>query len=109
MGFFSGPSSHVTLGIANGVAVVIRKIQLLDQLDTDMRKQAVESMKADGEPTTIEELVTMAALVVTQQKMGWLKKNQYLGASQSNLIAMGMSHADAAYFKGMIEIKANVM
>jgi hypothetical protein len=106
MEFLSGPSKHVTMQMAQGVASVAMQIKMLGSLDPGMRTKAMDSMQKEGAPTTMQELVRAAASVVSEQKMGWLKRNQYLGAIQGYLVVMGMSYADAAYLKGMIEISA---
>lgn len=54
----------------------------------------------------MEELVTMASAAITEQNMGWYKKNQFLGMIQGSLLTMGMSNGDAAYLKGLIELRA---
>jgi hypothetical protein len=105
MEFLSGPSKHVTMQMAQGVASVAMQIKMLGSLDPGMRTKAMDSMQKEGAPTTMQELVRAAASVVSEQKMGWLKRN-YLGAIQGYLVVMGMSYADAAYLKGMIEISA---
>ncbi len=105
MAFFSGPSKDVMFGMAQGIASYAMQIRGLDHLDAGSREQILQSMRAAGAPTTIEELVTGAASVVAEQNMGWLKKNQFLGAIHGYLTRMGMSNSDAWYLKGLIEIR----
>jgi hypothetical protein len=50
----------------------------------------------------MNELVKSAASVVTEQKMGWLRKNQYLGAIEGWLVSMGMKPYEAASLKNII-------
>ena len=61
-------------------------------------------MKAEGAPTSMNELITMSASVIREQNMGWCKKNQFLGMIFGSLVSVGMSAPDANYIKGQIEL-----
>jgi hypothetical protein len=104
MGFFSGPSKYVTLRMAQGVASFALQLEHLRGLDAGTQKTILEGMKAEGAPTSIEELTSAAASVIVQHQMGSWKKAQFLGMIRANLISGGMSTADAAYLTGLIEL-----
>jgi len=106
MGLLGGPSKGVLLQMSQGIASIAMQLQMITELDEDTKNQALEGMKAEGSPTNMNELVTMAASVINEQGMGWYKKNQYLGMIFGSLVSLGMSPADANYIKGQIEIIA---
>jgi hypothetical protein len=60
-------------------------------------------MKSEGGPTNMSELIIMAASVIREQKMGWYKKNLFLGMLFGNLVSIGMSAPDAKCIKSKIE------
>jgi hypothetical protein len=107
MGFFSGPSKAVVHKMALGIASVAMQIRILQQveMDTADKQKILAGMKAEGTPTTMHDLIDAAACVVKEQNMGWLRRNQFLGAIQGHLMVMGMSFADASHLKGLIELK----
>jgi len=107
MGFFGGPSKSVLLQMAQGVASIAMQLQFLNELDEDAKQQAITNMTAEGSPSNLNELVSMAAHVVKEHNMGWYKKNQYLGMIYGSLVSMGMPNSDANYMKGQIELLAN--
>lgn len=107
MAFFGGPSKGVLLQMAQGVASITMQLQLLEELDKEAKDEVLSTMQAEGSPTSIQELIHMAAQVVPEYNMGWYKKNQYFGMIYGSLISMGMSHADANYIKGQIELLAH--
>lgn len=107
MGFFSGPSQDVLLRMAQGIASTVMEIQILNALDGTAKSEIVQKLKAEGNPTSLEQVINMAAAVITEQNMGWYKKNQFLGMIRGSLLIMGMSNADAAYYKGLIELRAH--
>ncbi|MGY4476971.1 hypothetical protein [Bradyrhizobium sp. USDA 3364] len=104
MGFFSGPSKYVTVRMGQGVASIILQLRMLDQLDQAARNEILNRMKAEGAPTSMDELISSAGSVIREHEMGSWKKAQFLGAIRSTLIGAGMSGADAAYLTGMIEL-----
>lgn len=106
MSFFSGPSKDVLLRMAQGIAATVVELKLLNTLDESAKSATVQKLKQQGGPTSLEQAVNMAASVITEQNMGWYKKNQFLGMIQGSLLAMGLSNADAAYYKGIIELRA---
>lgn len=109
MGFFSGPSKDVVHDMARGVANVAIQIQLLHSLNGSAREEFAQNMKAEGMPTTREKLIAEVASVVAEQKMGWLKKNQFLGAIHGCLVIMGMPKSNAADLKRLIEIRIGLL
>jgi len=104
MGFFSGPSKYVTLRMAQGVASFALQLKILRDLDTETQKTILDGMKSEGVPTSFDELISSAASVIVQHKMGWWKKAQFLGMIRDSMISNGISQADAAYLTGMIEL-----
>jgi hypothetical protein len=104
---FSGPSKDVVLQMARGVASVTIQIKMLDALDPAQRRAAETQMRRDGAPTSIPELSRMAASVVRQHNLGFIRKNQYLGAIEAYLVQMGMTHSDARFIKGQVELLAS--
>jgi hypothetical protein len=80
MGFFSGPPKDVVFRMAQGVAAFAMEIRLLEKMDEADSRPIIQKMKAQGEPVTFQELVVGAASVATAQRMGWLRKKQYLSA-----------------------------
>ncbi|MEK6679267.1 MAG: hypothetical protein AABY39_07610 [Nitrospirota bacterium] len=109
MGFFGGPSKDVLLQMAQGVASIAMQIQMLEKLDEVSKKKLLSGLKAQGEPTNMNELIFMAASVVTEQDLGWHKKNLYLGMIFGSLVSMGMSEMDANHIKGQIEFLAQAI
>lgn len=107
MGFFSGPSQDVLLQMARGIASMVMEIRILNALDETAKSEIVQKLKAEGNPTSLEQAIKMAAAVITEQNMGWYKKNMFLGMIRGSLITMGMSKSDATYYKGIIEILAH--
>ena len=58
-----------------------------------------------GKHEAMQELVRSAASVVAEQKMGFVRRNQYLAAIEAHLVTMGMSKSDAGHWKRLIEIR----
>jgi RNA polymerase-interacting CarD/CdnL/TRCF family regulator len=108
MGFFSGPSKYVTLRIAQGVASYAGQIQLLRNLSDADRTVILEGMRSESAPTTMDELISSAASVIAEYKMGYWKKAQFLGMLRVSMIGNGISQADAAYLTGMIELDKGI-
>jgi len=106
VGFFSGPSKQVTFRMAQGVASFAMQIYMLSTLDEHMREEIVRGMRAEGAPTTIDELTVAAGQVIREQQMGWVRKGQFLGVIQGELLNAGMSASDAKYLIGLIEIRS---
>jgi hypothetical protein len=104
---FSGPSKDVVLQMARGVAAVAAQIRMLDSLNAGERATIEAKMRSEGAPTSIQELSRMAASVVHQHRLGFLRKNQYLGAIEAHLALMGFSRSDARFIKGQIELLAS--
>jgi hypothetical protein len=92
--------------MAQGIAVTIVELRTLNALDESAKSEIIQKLKQQGGPTSLEQAINMAASVITEQKMGWYKKNQFLGMIQGSLLAMGLSNADAAYYKGIVELRA---
>jgi len=104
MGFFGGPSKDTLLTMSQGMAAAAMQIQMLQQAESSEREAILASMRSEGAPTSMNELVQMAASVVREQGMGWYKKNQFLGMIFGSLVSMGFSANDANYIKGQIEL-----
>lgn len=107
MGLLGGPSKGVLLQMSQGIAGVAMQLKMVAELDEDTKNQVLEGMKAEGSPTSMDELIIMAASVIKEQSMGWYKKNQFLGMIFGSLVNVGMPPADANYIKGQIELLAN--
>jgi hypothetical protein len=86
---FAGPPKDVVYTMARGVATRVMEIETL-QL---------------GKHESMKELVRLAASVVAEQKMGFVRRNQYLAAIEAHLVTMGMSRSDAGHVKRLIEIR----
>lgn len=104
---FTGPSKRDTVQMAQEVAGHAMRIQILAKVNGSEKVKLIEQMKADGDPTTMRQLIEAAASVVAAQKMGGLRRKQYLSAIQSHLVKMGMSHSEASGLKHMIEVLAS--
>ena len=104
MGFFGGPSKGSLLQMSQGIASVAMQIQILSGLEEKDRQEIIQAMKAEGTPTSMNELITMSAVVIREQNMGWYKKNQFLGMIFGSLVSFGRSVPDANYIKGQIEL-----
>lgn len=106
MGFFGGPSKGGLLQMAQGVASIAMQLQFLNEMDEELKNEVLTGMASEGSPTSMTELVTMAAHVIDEQNMGWYKKNQFLGMIYGSLVSMGMPHSNANYIKSQIELMA---
>ena len=106
MAIFGGPSKKHIIIMAQGVASTLMQLIMLDELDSDARVELLISMRADGIPSSKEELLSSAASLVAEQNMGWIRKNQYIGAIYYSLISMGMPDYSAKYWKGKIQLLA---
>lgn len=106
MGFFSGPSKRVLLQMSQGFASIAIQIYMLDELHAAAKEHALEGMRIEGLPTNMNNLITMAANTILEQKMGWYKKNQFLGMLFGSMVNMGVSPIDANFIKGQIELLA---
>lgn len=104
MGFLSGPSKYVTVRMAQGVAAVALQLRFVRELAMEDRETMLNGMRSEGAPTSMEELISLAASVITEHNMGWWRKSQYLAVIRATLIGGGMSEADAAYFTGLVEL-----
>src|SRR5471030_1540748 len=104
MGFFTGPSKDALQGMAQGVAVVISQVLFLNTLEPSARRDLAKQMEAEGLPTVTTDAFSMAGQVITEQNMGTHKRSQFLGMIQGNLVAMGISHAEATHYRNMIEL-----
>ncbi len=102
--FFSGPSKDTVFQMARGVASVAMQIEMLKSLDAATRAAAEEAMRKDGLPTSIPDLSRMAASVVRQHNLGFVRKNQYYAAIEAFMLKMGASNSDARLVKGQIEL-----
>ena len=47
------------------------EIKILNALDDTAKSEIVQKLKAEGNPTSLEEVINMAAAVITEQNMGW--------------------------------------
>jgi len=103
MGFIGGPSKD-TLTMSQGMAPVAMQIQMLQQAESSEREAILASMRSEGAPTSMNELVQMVASVVREQGMGWYKKNQFLGMIFGSFVSTGFSATEANYIKGQIEL-----
>jgi len=102
--FFSGPSKYVTVRMAQGVASIALQLKYLRDLPAEAQESILEGMRSEGAPTSMEELMSSAASVIAEHKMGAWRKSQFLGMIRATMISGGMSQADVAYFIGMIEL-----
>lgn len=106
MAIFGGPPKDITFQMAQGVASSLIQILRLGDMDGETRSELLKGMEVQGLPSTKEALVTAAASLVSEQNMGWIRKNQYLGFIYGSLVYMGMSEYEAKYWKKMIQIEA---
>ncbi|WP_246668778.1 CarD family transcriptional regulator [Bradyrhizobium sp. UNPF46] len=104
MGLFSGPSKYVTVRMGQGVASVALQLHHLRGLEAEPRKVILDGMKAEGSPTSMEELISAAASVIREHELGTWRKGQYLASIKASLLTGGMPQADANYLVGMIEL-----
>jgi hypothetical protein len=104
---FTGPSRRNTIKMAQEIASYAMQIRILGKVNGPEKAKLIEQMKANGVPTTMRQLIEAAASVAAKQKMGRLRKNQYLGAIQGHLVNMGMSDLEATSLKNTIEVLAS--
>jgi hypothetical protein len=50
----------------------------------------LNSMRSEGAPTSMEELISSAASVIIEHNMGWWRKSQYFAAIRATLIGGGV-------------------
>jgi hypothetical protein len=98
---FAGPSKQDTYLAARGVASFAMQIRML-RSDLPGKEEVIKQMRAEGKPTTMNEWVEGAAYFVVKQKMGFVRKNQYLAALEGYLIEMGMASYEAKALKNEI-------
>ena len=103
MAFFGGPPKDVLLQTARGIAVTAMQIQIVAASEGEAKKHAIENLKTQGLPTNVFDMALLVAEVVSEQNMGWVKKNQFVGMIHGGLLAMGMPPDDASNMKGVIE------
>jgi hypothetical protein len=103
--FIAGPPKTVVFGWAQEFAEAAIELYRLPQDDTAAREQTLEKMRGKGTPTSLEELVDLAATTVTRHKLGWYRRNQFFGGLQAFCVMLGMPKADAAYLTGLIQAK----
>jgi hypothetical protein len=80
---FSGPSKYVILRMAQGVAGFALQLKILRDLPPEVQKSILEGMRSEGQPTSMDELISSAASVIVQHKMGTWKKAQFLRVCES--------------------------
>jgi len=102
---FSGPPRDVVFGMAYDVAEVAREIHRLPELEEPAQKEAVDKLTANGQPTTLPDLVERAATDVVRRKLGWFRRNQFFGGLQGFCILLGMPRPDAAYLISLIKAR----
>ena len=102
MRLISGPPKEVVFGLAQDFAEVAIEIYRLQEQDDPAREQSIGKLKAEGAPTSLSELVDMAGSTVVRQKMGWYRRNQFLGGLQGFCVFLGMPRADAAHLTNLI-------
>ncbi len=107
MAFFGGPSKGVLLQTAEGVASIAMQLQYLNEMDKELKSEVLNRMASEGSPTSMIELVTMAAHVINEQNMGWYKKNLFLGMIYGSLVSMGMPRSEASFIKNQIGVIAS--
>jgi hypothetical protein len=107
MPLFGGPSDHVLLTTARGIASEYAAISSLtnalgpsDDIVASLKKERA----AQGRPRSKDEIAQMAADVIRQYKLGWFKRNRFFGMIEGSLRAMGVDRQDARYLKGLVEI-----
>jgi hypothetical protein len=103
--FISGPPKDVVFGLARDFAEAAVEIHRIQDADAPAREQTVERLKAEGGPTTLPELVEMAAATVIRHKMGWYRRNQFLGGLMGYCVLLGMPRPDAVYLADLIKAK----
>ena len=104
---FRAPSDHVLLTTARGIAseyaalgVLTNSLPPSDHIVVSANKERA----AHGLPNSKEEIAQMASEVIREYELGWFKRNRFLGMIEGSLRAMGVSHQDARYLKGLVEI-----
>jgi hypothetical protein len=92
--------------MSRGFASIAVQIYMLDKLDAAAKEHALEGMRIEGLPTNMNDLITKAASTILEQKMGWYRKNQFLGMLFGSMVSMGVSPIDANFIKGQVELLA---
>ena len=105
MPFFSGPPRDVVFGMAYDCAEVAREIHRLPELEAPAQREAVDKLKADGQPATLPDLVERAAADIIRRRLGWFRRNQFFGGLQGFCILLGMPRPDAAYLVSLIKAR----
>ena len=105
MPFTSGPSKDIVFGWAQDFAEAAMAIYKLPAPEDPGRDPAVETLRAAGTPTSLPELVELAASAVLQHKLGWFRRNQFFGGLQGFCVLLGMPKADAQYLTGLIQAR----
>jgi hypothetical protein len=103
--FIAGPPKDVVFGWAHDFAEAAMEIYRLPEPHAPDRDQAVAKMQADGTPQTLPELVDLASSTVLRHKLGWYRRNQFLGGLLGFCVLMGMPKADARYLTKLIQAK----
>jgi hypothetical protein len=102
---FSGPPRDVVFGMAQNFAELAREIHRLPRLEEPARQEAIDKLTADGQPTTLPDLVERAAANVVGHKLGWFRRNQFFGSLQGFCILLDMPRPDAAYLVSLIKAR----
>jgi hypothetical protein len=105
MQFISGPSKDIVFGWAQDFAEAAMAIYQLPAPEAPEREPAVEKLRAGGTPTSLPELVELAASTVLKHKLGWFRRNQFFGGLQGFCVLLGMAKADAQYLTGLIQAR----
>ncbi len=105
MQLIKGPPRDIVFGWAHDFAEAAVQIYQLPGAETPEREQAVEKMKAAGDPASLDELVELAASTVLRHQLGWYRRNQFLGSLQGFCVLMGMPRQDAIYLAGLVQAK----
>jgi hypothetical protein len=104
--FISGPSKDIVFGWAHDFAEAAMAIYRLPETDAFEREPAVEKLRSAGTPTSLPELVDLAASTVLKHGLGWFRRNQFFGGLQGYCVLLGMPKADAQYLTGLIRARA---
>ncbi len=93
---------------ALGVASRIMQIALLDEMDPELKVKTAQEMKKNGLPIYWRDVPTEACRVIREYRLGYFKKNLFIGAIYGNLIKMGMNKKDAKEIKTAITKESSI-
>ena len=107
MPLFRGPSDHVLLTTARGIAVEYAALGFLKEA-FDPSDKFFDSVKEDraaqGLPNSKDEIAQIAADIIREYDLGWFKRNRFLGMIEGSLRAVGVDAHESKFLKGLIEV-----